>query len=195
MTAEIRLQIKARNNRLIKLREDLGWSVQQAAEKIGISPGVLYTLESFKEGPLRQRYRWETDEMGDTMRWRDVAIKIADFHGVSLDYIWPEAVRYLKARAATVVISANQAMVWDRWKDGKPGEIEANRDVVMHALGCLDEREKRVVESRFGLNGGDEKTLEAVGEDEQITRSRVSQIEAKALHKIRKRLKPIDAGY
>ena len=53
------------------------------------------------------------------------------------------------------------------------------------ALSTLTERERKVLELRFGLRGGEIRTLEEVGEEFQVTRERIRQIEAKALRKLR----------
>ncbi len=53
-------------------------------------------------------------------------------------------------------------------------------------LSTLTERERKVIEMRFGLNGdNEEKTLEQIGQQYQVTRERIRQIEAKALRKLR----------
>lgn len=52
-------------------------------------------------------------------------------------------------------------------------------------LSTLTERERRVLEMRFGLADGDQYTLEEVGRQYQVTRERIRQIEAKALRKLR----------
>lgn len=52
-------------------------------------------------------------------------------------------------------------------------------------LGTLSDRERRVLEERFGLNDGKPKTLEEVGKIFAVTRERIRQIEAKALRKLR----------
>ncbi|HEX5398071.1 MAG TPA: RNA polymerase sigma factor RpoD [Verrucomicrobiae bacterium] len=52
-------------------------------------------------------------------------------------------------------------------------------------LCSLTERERRVLELRFGLGDGNARTLEEVGSQFQVTRERIRQIEAKALRKMR----------
>lgn len=52
-------------------------------------------------------------------------------------------------------------------------------------LDTLTDREKRVIEERFGLKDGKPKTLEEVGKMFSVTRERIRQIEAKALRKLR----------
>lgn len=49
----------------------------------------------------------------------------------------------------------------------------------------LTPRERRVLELRFGLNDGVNRTLEEVGREFNVTRERIRQIEAKALKKLK----------
>ena len=53
------------------------------------------------------------------------------------------------------------------------------------ALSTLKERERQVIELRYGLTDGRPRTLEEVGVIFQVTRERIRQIEAKALRKLR----------
>ncbi|MBE7511439.1 MAG: RNA polymerase sigma factor RpoD [Anaerolineales bacterium] len=59
------------------------------------------------------------------------------------------------------------------------------KEQVRSALAVLNEREREVVEMRFGLKDGQEHTLEEVGRHFGVTRERIRQIEAKALRKLR----------
>ncbi|HUK78348.1 MAG TPA: sigma-70 family RNA polymerase sigma factor [Thermoleophilia bacterium] len=63
-------------------------------------------------------------------------------------------------------------------------EVE-RRALVERLLGDLTERERRVVELRFGLRDGRSRTLQEIGEEFGISRERVRQIEAKTLAKLR----------
>ena len=51
--------------------------------------------------------------------------------------------------------------------------------------GSLTERERKVLELRFGLDTGRSRTLEEVGKEFGVTRERIRQIEAKTLAKLR----------
>src|SRR6476469_5534683 len=55
-------------------------------------------------------------------------------------------------------------------------------------LGVLDPREKKIILQRFGLDGGNPKTLEDVGKDFGITRERIRQLQNTALAKLRRAL-------
>ena len=62
---------------------------------------------------------------------------------------------------------------------------EMLREQVQNALGALSERERQVLELRFGLIDGKDHTLEEVSNYFNVTRERIRQIEAKALRKLR----------
>jgi RNA polymerase primary sigma factor len=62
---------------------------------------------------------------------------------------------------------------------------ELLREQVQSALSVLTERERQVLEMRFGLRDGKDYTLEEVGKYFNVTRERIRQIEAKALRKLR----------
>lgn len=62
---------------------------------------------------------------------------------------------------------------------------EMLREQVKNALAVLSDREREVLELRFGLIDGKDRTLEEVGQHFKVTRERVRQIEAKALRKLR----------
>ncbi|MGD0412148.1 MAG: RNA polymerase sigma factor RpoD [Verrucomicrobiota bacterium] len=69
-----------------------------------------------------------------------------------------------------------------------PSEITSYsllKDKLGDVLASLTERERMVLELRFGLRDGDSRTLEEVGRQFRVTRERIRQIEAKALRKMR----------
>lgn len=59
------------------------------------------------------------------------------------------------------------------------------KDHLEEVLSTLTEREAKVLTLRFGLDGGQARTLEEVGKVFGVTRERIRQIEAKALRKLR----------
>ena len=59
------------------------------------------------------------------------------------------------------------------------------KEQVEDALDGLTERERRVLQLRYGLDNGRTRTLEEVGKEFHVTRERIRQIEVKALRKLR----------
>jgi RNA polymerase primary sigma factor len=60
------------------------------------------------------------------------------------------------------------------------------KEHVKDMLSALTEREQKILKLRFGLEDGKSHTLEEVGQEFNVTRERIRQIEAKALAKLRK---------
>ncbi|HLB27670.1 MAG TPA: RNA polymerase sigma factor RpoD, partial [Dehalococcoidales bacterium] len=59
------------------------------------------------------------------------------------------------------------------------------KEQIEEVLTALTPREQRVLRLRFGLEDGRSRTLEEVGQEFNVTRERIRQIEAKALRKLR----------
>lgn len=59
------------------------------------------------------------------------------------------------------------------------------QDQLRDVLDTLSERERKVIELRFGLLNGHPRTLEEVGKEFGVTRERIRQIESKTLSKLR----------
>ncbi len=79
-------------------------------------------------------------------------------------------------------------------KTVSPPEIVSQmnlREQIELILSSLTEREAKVIQRRFGLIDGNEHTLEEVGQEFQVTRERIRQIEAKALRKLKKKAKKL----
>ena len=74
--------------------------------------------------------------------------------------------------------------------DDAPAPAEAASHALMReqlwdVLNTLTPREEKVLRLRFGLDDGNQRTLEEVGREFKVTRERIRQIEAKALRKLR----------
>ena len=64
-------------------------------------------------------------------------------------------------------------------------ELNILKEQIQEVLSELNERERRVISLRFGIDDGYPRTLEEVGNIFEVTRERIRQIEAKALRKLR----------
>jgi RNA polymerase primary sigma factor len=85
----------------------------------------------------------------------------------------------------------DSSLLGDFIEDDKvPGPVEKAdsqllKEQVRDLLSGLSDREREVLEMRFGLKDGQDHTLEEVGRHFGVTRERIRQIEAKALRKLR----------
>jgi len=76
----------------------------------------------------------------------------------------------------------------DRYSSGpsaaRSREVKSMHEDIRKALDALPERERQVIELRFGLTGTDPRTLEEVGRAFGVTRERIRQIENNTLKKL-----------
>jgi RNA polymerase primary sigma factor len=82
-----------------------------------------------------------------------------------------------------------QDIIADEWSQ-TPEDYAASeylRNQLHDVLDTLQDRERRVLELRFGLEDGVSRTLEEVGREFGVTRERIRQIEAKALKKLKEK--------
>ena len=90
-------------------------------------------------------------------------------------------------QVAEVVADPNAVAAYDQLV--KQGDAELLREV----LGTLTERERTILNMRFGLEGDSPKTLEQVGEHYDLTRERIRQIQEEALLRLREEMEERDA--
>jgi len=178
---EFELTLQIRNNRLKERRNQLGLNRRKIAEAIGIGEGDYGDYEALKKSPLHKK----------TGKWKVTALRIADYYRVTVEEIFPAAVREIKkaniaARFnkadAQVLLSSHQLYLLE----ANPSRDYDHKDLkiaVEKLLRTLTPKEKEVIERRFGLSGYEEQTLEEVGDVLGVQRERPRQIEAKALRK------------
>ena len=71
-------------------------------------------------------------------------------------------------------------------KPEEAASTELLRGQILEVVNGLNDRERKIIKMRFGLEGDRPHTLEEVGAEFAVTRERIRQIEAKALNKLRK---------
>lgn len=169
------------------IRQSISRSITEKARTIRVPMHMVDLIRKVGKTTteLQQKYEREptTEEiathMGMTPSKVD-AIQRASWHPVSLE---------------TPVGEKEDSMLGDFIPDKgvKEPEKEAQKtmliDQIEDLLGSLTEREKRVLQLRFGLNNDRDRTLEEVGGEIGITHERVRQIEETALRKIRLNLR------
>ena len=73
-------------------------------------------------------------------------------------------------------------------------DMDRVREALAEAMGHLKAREREVLTMRFGLDGGDKRTLREVGDRYGVTRERARQIEKASLRKLARRLEGLPVG-
>ncbi len=151
--------------------------------------------------PITEQIALEMDILSDSDRDKIKALKSA---GKSLDPALQRNLRKATQKVRKIMRVSQEPMSLDmpvgQEETGQLGDFipdenmiapidaagkQLLKEQIRSALGVLSERERQVLELRFGLLDGCESTLEEVGAYFGVTRERIRQIEAKALRKLR----------
>lgn len=184
---EIEVTLTLRNNRLKQRREELGMTQREFAQAVGIQVSSYCALETMKKAPTKKRV------LRDGALWRTTVQKIADFHGLSPEELFPPAVlavvtpkivrRMDGMELAELMSGADRRGLPDQMQHAI--EADLSREVAKQ-LGTLTPKEEDVIRMRFGLNAdGSPHTLDDIGAKYGVQQERIRQIEAKALRKLR----------
>lgn len=166
------LKVQSFNWRMRKARLAKGWTQAQLAEMVGVNLATIQRLEAFaKQG---------------TVPW-DVLDRMADCLETDISVLFPS---WLKPKIIREVVNGEMPV---QLTEQMASDGDLARDFIQQqlyerlraTLNTLTEREQKVLELRFGLADGQPHTLDEVGDVISATRSRVRQIEAKALRKMR----------
>jgi len=177
------LIMKLRNNRILERRENLGISAPEAARLIGIGYQIYLDYEYLRKSPFKPFSYLELKE---------TAAKICDFFGVLPEELWPDIVlkvqrsvirRKLDEGDVSHLISDNQRL--RMLPPDEFAEIVEQRSIIEEELtNNLSERERDIIIRRFGFVE-DEETLDCIASKIGRSRTRIGQIEGRALRKIR----------
>jgi RNA polymerase sigma factor (sigma-70 family) len=177
---EIEITVRMRNNRLKERREMLGMSQSEIAKAAGVCLSSYGKLEAMRLSP-------RIDDHG-SWHWREIALKLARFHCVEPEELFPQtvmavgtpvAIRRVNGSDIFPILSAHQ----ERLLESPDVAIERTeiRERVQHALASLPPREAKVLRLRFGLDDGVERTLKEIGAELGVCGTRAQEIEVKAL--------------
>ena len=73
----------------------------------------------------------------------------------------------------------------------RPLDESTSRELLFQALGCLNERERRIIDLRFGLRGGAERTQKEIADVMGISQSYISRLEKRIILRLRRELEKI----
>ena len=169
-------------NKIIRIQRDLVQTLghEPSDEELALEVDMLTSEEA-----QRIKIALANDQPIDpalARKWRQAVGKIRDIMRISMDPMSLES---------PVGNNEDATELGDFIEDESVVEPvdaaskELLREQIRDVLGYLSEREREVLEMRFGLNDGKDHTLEEVGRSFGVTRERIRQIEAKALRKLR----------
>jgi RNA polymerase sigma factor (sigma-70 family) len=170
----IGMQVDLFNWRLRRAREAKGWTRGELARQCGVSATTVGDAEKLRR-------------VSADARW-----KIALVLGVPEDVLFPDEVDALPAGGPkTIEMSATREDVRSVEADDPHDDMLASAEhralvgLVDGTLDTLPPRLRRVIELRFGLVDGQERTLDEVGREFGTSRERIRQFESKALRLLR----------
>jgi transcriptional regulator with XRE-family HTH domain len=171
---EIRAVLKLKNNRLIKAREQLGLTAAALSEKIGVDKNSISKLENLRLGPI--------DGFG---RIRSCVQKLADFHGYSVEYLFPDSIGALQARSVTREFSVAEAMRLSQRTPEQELEVKEAKQLLEWAVSetSVAGRGRKLIESFL-----DGETREVSGSKLGVSGTRAGQLEARTLAEARHKL-------
>lgn len=170
------------------------WWLRQAMQRALSSQGRTIRVPSSAGAALAGAERAERD-LRQTLGRPPEASELAKRLGEDESRL--AALRAVRARAlsldAPVALDGEVSLVDLIGDDSTPGPDELAeraemRQFAQAALATLSERERKVLELRFGTGESAPRTLREVGRDLGLTRERIRQLEKQAVRKLRKRL-------
>ena len=180
---DYRIEIKVKNNRLLTKIEGAGYSsVAKFADTIGMNRTVIYRIVSMKSAAL--------DEEG---YYRPEALRIAKFLNCTPQDIYPPAQMRgaMKENKAQITANANEvdsltsSLRTLAFSPERKMILDEAKQALKAVMMTLTPKEQRILDLRYGLTYGEEKTLDEVGAMFGVSRERIRQQEMKALRKMR----------
>ena len=165
---------------------------------------VWWIRQSITRGVAEQErtIRWPVYVVGSIEKIRKAEVAMEGMGGqmsnnqlADMVEMGREGLRQFRELMATTMVSCEDECEIKMWESSDENPIsnpypfkilqtEQISSSIYKELGHLTEREKGVVQARFGLIGEEPKTLEEVGQSFGVTRERIRQIESKALGKL-----------
>ena len=164
------------------IRQAIGRAIADKSRTIRVPAHVTEALAALERSTIRLTRSLGRDPTCDELE-HDTGIpaaRIADLRDIIPELVSLSAPLGDGGGELADIVCDDQA---DAPADVTAAAIE--REALRDLLSQLSERERRVLELRFGLRGGRPLTLEDVGREFELTRERIRQIEAKALTKLR----------
>lgn len=168
------------------------WWIRQAITRSIANNGRTVRLPVHASDDLNQAVKWRNSlysELGREPTNAEVADKL-DISIERLEQIWI----YERTQPISLDAPIGEEEDTDRYevtgdRTQPDAYDEKNKELmegeVYKMLEVLDERERRILELRFGLDNGETRTLDEVGVYFGLTRERIRQIEARAMAKLR----------
>jgi transcriptional regulator with XRE-family HTH domain len=175
---QLRAILTLRNNQLLSRREKLGVSQEQIGQAIGVAGGTYGDYERLAADPIKGG------------KWKDSALKIAEYFGVHPDDLWPEQIRRIQINRVEAELDACMfagRMIGDNTRRImmlNSGEQVANlaalRSDLRAVIGTLTPMEQKLIEMYMdGLSTSD------IAREIGVSAQRAWQIKERVARKMR----------
>ena len=159
---------------LKRVCEEEGITLHELAHRMGMSYGTLATYKALSRYPPEEK-----------------KLKIAAYLGVPVDTLFPENLQNVRLErqpepmGLTLQDALASGLVRDSAVEEDAFDRVGLREALMKGMRTLTEREREVLDKRFGLTTGIPRTLASVALDFGVGKGRIQQIEVKALRRLR----------
>lgn len=177
------LTIQLRNNLLKARREQLGLALIAFCKRARVAVDGYSKLERMIDSPIGRG-----SGFGGVVGWRRIALRLADFHGVPVEELFPQAVLQIQKSSAVLQVDGDelQRIAFEELEQlpseaPDPEQRLLARERFRLVKDCIDDslkpRMRRIIRQRFYADA----TLREVAERQNCSPERVRQMEAKAL--------------
>ena len=196
MPKDIRIEIKPRNNLILTRMEEKGIrSIAHLCREAGLERSAeqaVNKIVNLRSSPLRK-----VKGKKRLMEWRECVLEVARALEATPEELFPESIRGVKIMRDMKVFAEVSVQDLQRLGGNTPKQLMVDTDpekglllqefdeALGTALQTLTPREEKILKVRFGLEDGQERTADEVAQMFAVPRSRIHQIEAKALRKMR----------
>lgn len=183
MTKDYRVELKVKNNRLWEKMQSAGFpTVADLAKAIGSSRSPIDHLLNLKQ-----------TAMTENGEYRQIVLRIAAVLKCIPEDLFPKEQLHNKVARSTAAFTMDASEVLAVTSSLQSAAVSPERRllqqdaqrVIAQMLLELTPREQRVLELRFGLNGGKEHTLDDIANMFQMSREAIRAIENKALRRLK----------
>jgi len=192
-TIPVQVTVRLRNARMIEARKRFGYSQVHLAAIAGVSLSLIMRLEKFDLAESLLEYY-----NGDTFA------VLADILELEVDDIVPPSMcgHSIAHTVRTVEdVEADKLLTMagpqQRYILPSPSDIAERNDyaqVIQKLITTLSFREREILKLRFGIGTGCEHSYEELGRTFKVSRSRIQQIEKKAMTKLGNRIERHEAN-
>lgn len=185
LTAEVRLELRTRNNRLWHIVFDQYESVSEFCRTHGLNGSVVGEYLNLCRSPYDRKtgeLRQSAKQICDVSGLGPNELFPPDLYAASLS--WPKirSVEIPSSRLLPIGSARRLALPASQHDDIERDEL---RQTMQSVLSTLTPREQKVLSFRFGIGDNEEHTLQQSADSFRVSRERIRQIEAKAIRKLR----------